>query len=63
MTSFVEDPARNYEIAYLDDDGEEDGEPGLGPQVVENKADQSVRWLKDKQREHKLRMSRHRTCF
>jgi len=31
---------------YLDDNGEEDGEPGLGPQVVEDEADQRIRRLK-----------------
>ena len=42
----------NYESAYLNDDGKENCKPGFGPQVVENKADQGVRWLKEKQREN-----------
>ena len=51
----MKDHASNYEIVYLNDDGEENGKPGFGPQVVENKADQGVRRLKEKQREHYLK--------
>jgi hypothetical protein len=42
--------ACNVTKTYFDDDGEEYGKPGFGPQVVENEADQGVRWLKEKQK-------------